>query len=275
MLEMISDMLSTPVLLRALIVGILVSLCAALLGVTLVLKRYSMIGDGLSHVGFGALAVATVMNVAPMAVAIPVVIAAAFILLRLSGSGKIKGDAAIALISTAALAIGVMAVSMSDGMNIDINSYLFGSIISVGKEDVFTSVVLAAVVIAVFIFFYTKIFAITFDESFAKATGTNAGAYNLLIALLTAVTIVIGMRLMGSMLISSLIIFPALCSMRVFKSFLSVTVCSAVISVVTFIAGMLISYMADTPCGASIVCVNIVVFAAFFAAGKILGRCRR
>ncbi len=275
MIEIISDMLSTPVLLRALIVGILVSLCAALLGVTLVLKRYSMIGDGLSHVGFGALAVATVMNVAPMAVAIPVVITAAFILLRLSGSGKIKGDAAIALISTAALAIGVMAVSMSDGMNVDINSYLFGSIISVGKEDVVTSVLLAAVVIIVFIFFYTKIFAITFDESFAKATGTNVGAYNMLIALLTAVTIVIGMRLMGSMLISSLIIFPALCSMRVFKSFLSVTICSAVISVVTFIAGMLISYIADTPCGASIVCVNIVVFAVFFAAGKILGRCRK
>lgn len=275
MIEMISDMLATPVLLRALIVGILVSLCAALLGVTLVLKRYSMIGDGLSHVGFGALAIATVMNLAPMAVAIPVVIAAAFILLRLSGSGKIKGDAAIALISTAALAIGVMAVSVSDGMNVDINSYLFGSIVSVGREDVLTSALLAVVVIAVFIFFYTKIFAITFDESFAKATGTNVGAYNMLIALLTAVTIVIGMRLMGSMLISSLIIFPALCSMRVFKSFLSVTVCSAVISVVTFIAGMLISYMADTPCGASIVCVNIVVFAVFFAVGKMIGRCRR
>ncbi len=275
MIEMISDMLATPVLLRALIVGILVSLCAALLGVTLVLKRYSMIGDGLSHVGFGALAIATVMNVAPMAVAIPVVIAAAFILLRLSGSGKIKGDAAIALISTAALAIGVMAVSMSDGMNVDINSYLFGSIVSVGREDVVTSALLAVVVIAVFIFFYTKIFAITFDENFAKATGTNVGAYNMLIALLTAVTIVIGMRLMGSMLISSLIIFPALCSMRVFKSFLSVTVCSAIISVVTFIAGMLISYMADTPCGASIVCVNILVFAVFFAVGKIIGRCRR
>ncbi len=275
MMQMISDMLGTPVLLRALIVGILVSLCAALLGVTLVLKRYSMIGDGLSHVGFGALAIATVMNAAPMAVAIPVVIAAAFILLRLSGSGKIKGDAAIALISTSALAIGVMAVSMSDGMNVDINSYLFGSIISVGKEDVFTSVALAVVVLLVFIFFYTKIFAITFDENFAKATGTNVGAYNMLIALLTAVTIVIGMRLMGSMLISSLIIFPALCSMRVFRSFLSVTVCSAVISVVTFIAGMLISYIADTPCGASIVCVNIVVFAVFFAVGKLLGRARR
>lgn len=273
--EMISEMLSAPVLVRALIVGILVSLCAALLGVSLVLKRYSMIGDGLSHVGFGALAVATVMNLAPMAVAIPVVIVAAFILLRLSSDGKIKGDAAIALISTGALAIGVMAVSMSSGMNIDINSYLFGSIISVSSEDVVISVVLAAAVIAMFIFFYNKIFAITFDENFAKATGTNANIYNMLIALLTAVTIVIGMRLMGSMLISSLIIFPALCSMRVFKSFLSVTVCSAVISVTTFIAGMMISYAADTPCGASIVCVNIIVFALFFVCGAIMQRNRR
>ncbi len=275
MIEMITEMLSTPMLLRALIVGILVSLCAALLGVTLVLKRYSMIGDGLSHVGFGALAVATVMNVAPMAVAIPVVIVAAFILLRLSDNGKIKGDAAIALISTGALAIGVMAVSMSEGMNVDINSYLFGSITAVSSEDVITSTVLAVVVIVIFIFFYTKIFAITFDESFAKATGTNAGLYNMLIALLTAITIVIGMRLMGSMLISSLIIFPALCSMRVFKSFRSVTISSAVISIVTFIAGMLISYMADTPCGASIVCVNILVFLLFFVLGKILQRNRK
>ncbi|MBD5129516.1 MAG: metal ABC transporter permease [Ruminococcaceae bacterium] len=265
-------MFSAPVLVRALIVGVLVSLCAALLGVSLVLKRYSMIGDGLSHVGFGALAVATVMDLAPMAVAIPVVILAAFLLLRLSSNGKIKGDAAIALISTSALAIGVMAVSMSRGMNVDINSYLFGSIISVSRGDVVTSVILALAVLLMFIFFYTKIFAITFDESFAKATGTNADLYNMLIALLTAVTIVIGMRLMGSMLISSLIIFPALSSMRVFRSFRSVTICSAVISVTAFVIGMFISYIADTPCGASIVCVNIAVFVIFFAAGAVRSR---
>lgn len=275
MLESLSEMFSTPVLVRALIVGVLVSLCAALLGVSLVLKRFSMIGDGLSHVGFGALAVATVMNLAPMAVAIPVVIVAAFILLRLSSNGKIKGDSAIAMISTGALAVGVMAVSMSPGMNIDINSYLFGSIISVSSDDVVVSVILAVLVLAMFVFFYTKIFAITFDESFAKATGTNADLYNMVIALLTAVTIVIGMRLMGSMLISSLIIFPSLCSMRVFKSFRSVTICSAVISVVTFILGMLISYSCDTPCGASIVCVNIVVFSLFFAVGAFLQRNRK
>lgn len=273
--EIIVEMFSAPVLVRALIVGVLVSLCAALLGVSLVLKRYSMIGDGLSHVGFGALAVATVMNLAPMAVAIPVVILAAFLLLRLSSNGKIKGDAAIALISTSALAIGVMAVSMSSGMNVDINSYLFGSIISVSSGDVVTSVILALAVLLMFIFFYTKIFAITFDESFAKATGTNANLYNMLIALLTAVTIVIGMRLMGSMLISSLIIFPALCSMRVFRSFKSVTVCSAVISVTAFVIGMFISYIADTPCGASIVCVNIAVFVIFLVIGTVISRSRK
>lgn len=272
MCEILSEIFSTPMLVRALIVGVLVSLCAALLGVSLVLKRFSMIGDGLSHVGFGALAIAAVMNLAPMAVAIPVVIAAAFLLLRLSSSGRLKGDAVIALISTGALAVGVMAVSVSKGMNIDINSYLFGSIISVSGSDVVISAMLAAAVLLMFVLFYTKIFAITFDESFAKATGLNVGLYNMLIALLTAVTIVIGMRLMGSMLISGLIIFPALCSMRVFKCFLSVTICSAVVSVTTFVAGMIISYAADTPCGASIVCVNIVMFAVFAAVGAVKAR---
>ena len=269
LIEVFSEIFSSPILVRALIVGVLVSLCAALLGVSLVLKRFSMIGDGLSHVGFGALAIAAVMNLAPMAVAIPVVLIAAFLLLRLSNNGKIKGDAAIAMISTGALGIGVMAVSMSKGTNIDLNSYLFGSIMSVSSEDVLISVILAVIVLFMFVFFYTKIFAITFDESFAKATGTAASVYNMLIALLTAMTIVIGMRLMGSMLISSLIIFPALCSMRVFKSFKSVTICSGIISIVTFLVGMVISYVAETPCGASIVCVNTLTFLIFFVIGKI------
>lgn len=273
MAEFFSVFFGTPILVRALVVGVLVSLCAALLGVSLVLKRYSMIGDGLSHVGFGALAIAAVMNLAPMAVAIPVVIAAAFLLLRISGSSRIKGDSAIALISTGALAIGVMAVSLS-GMNSDLDSYLFGSIYSISESDVVISVVLAAIVLVLFVLFYTKIFAITFDESFARATGTRAGLYNMLIALLTALTIVIGMRMMGSMLISSLIIFPALCSMRVFRSFRAVTICSAVISVVTFVIGMVISYELGTPGGASIVCVNIAAFALFSAAGAVIGRSR-
>lgn len=273
MADIISAFVNTPILMRALLVGILVSLCAALLGVSLVLKRYSMIGDGLSHVGFGALAIAAVMNWAPMAVAVPVVIAAAFLLLRISGSSRIKGDSAIALISTGALALGVMAVSVS-GLNSDLDSYLFGSILAISESDVVISVILALLVLVLFIFFYTKIFAITFDENFARATGTKAGAYNMLIALLTALTIVIGMRMMGSMLISSLIIFPALCSMRVFKSFRAVTVCSAVISVVTFIAGMVISYELGTPSGASIVCVNILCFAVFTAIGAVMRRNR-
>lgn len=273
MADIISAFVNTPILMRALLVGILVSLCAALLGVSLVLKRYSMIGDGLSHVGFGALAIAAVMNWAPMAVAVPVVIAAAFLLLRISGSSRIKGDSAIALISTGALALGVMAVSVS-GMNSDLDSYLFGSILAISESDVVISVILALLVLVLFIFFYTKIFAITFDENFARATGTKAGAYNMLIALLTALTIVIGMRMMGSMLISSLIIFPALCSMRVFKSFRAVTVCSALISVVTFIAGMVISYELGTPSGASIVCVNILCFAVFTAIGAVMRRNR-
>lgn len=273
MADIISAFVNTPILMRALLVGILVSLCAALLGVSLVLKRYSMIGDGLSHVGFGALAIAAVMNWAPMAVAVPVVIAAAFLLLRISGNSRIKGDSAIALISTGALALGVMAVSVS-GMNSDLDSYLFGSILAISESDVVISVILALLVLVLFIFFYTKIFAITFDENFARATGTKAGAYNMLIALLTALTIVIGMRMMGSMLISSLIIFPALCSMRVFKSFRAVTVCSAVISVVTFIAGMVISYELGTPSGASIVCVNILCFAVFTAIGAVMRRNR-
>ncbi len=272
MYDIIAEMLSSPILLRAVIVGLLVSLCASLLGVSLVLKRYSMIGDGLSHVGFGALALASVMNMAPLAVAVPVVIAAAFILLRISGNGKIKGDSAIALISTGALAIGVMAASVSPRSNVDLNSYLFGSIVSVSSADLIVSLILAAAVIILFVLFYNKIFAVTFDENFAKAIGINVNLYNMLIAVLTALTIVLGMRLMGSLLISSLIIFPALCAMRVFKSFLSVTICSSVVSSIAFLLGMLLSYALDTPCGASIVCVNMTAFLFFFIAGAFISR---
>ena len=242
MIDVLVQMLSYPFLIRAIVVGTLVSLCASLLGVSLVLKRYSMIGDGLSHVGFGALAIATAVNAAPLAVAIPVVVAAAFLLLRLSENSKIKGDAAIALISTGALAIGVMAVSLSTGMNIDVYNYMFGSILAISQEDVWLSVILSIVVLALYVIFYHKIFAITFDENFARATGVKAGWYNMLIALLTAVTIVLGMRLMGALLISSLVIFPALTSMRIFKSFRSVVTCSAFLSVFCFLIGILISY---------------------------------
>ena len=274
MIDLFLQMLSYPFLTRAIVVGTLVSLCASLLGVSLVLKRYSMIGDGLSHVGFGALAIATAANAAPLAVAIPIVVAAAFLLLRLSENSKIKGDAAIALISTGALAIGVMAISLSNGTNIDVYNYMFGSILAMSRGDVRLSVVLAAAVLTLYVIFYHKIFAITFDETFARATGVKASWYNMLIALLTAITIVLGMRLMGTLLISSLVIFPALTSMRILKSFRSVVICSAVLSVLCFLIGIFFSYIWSTPTGASIVCVNIAAFFVFWAASFLLGRQR-
>jgi zinc transport system permease protein len=267
MIDLLSEMFSYNFLIRAVVVGLLVSLCASLLGVSLVLKRYSMIGDGLSHVGFGALAVATALNAAPLAVSIPVVVTAAFFLLRLSENSKIRGDAAIALISTGALAIGVMVISVTTGMNTDVCNYMFGSILAMSKSDVALSIVLSVVVLVLFVFFYHKIFAVTFDETFARATGARAGLYNMIIALLTAVTIVLGMRMMGAMLISSLIIFPALSSMRICKTFRAVTLCSAFISVICFFTGVVISYLYATPTGASVVLVNMLVFAAFWLLG--------
>ena len=262
MFDMIFEMFSYNFIVRAFIVGTLVSLCAALLGVTLVLKRYSMIGDGLSHVGFGALAVAAALNLAPLEVAVPVIIIAAFLLLRLSENSKINGDAAIAIISSTALAIGVVFVSVS-GVNTDLNSYLFGSILATTTADAIMCGILALVVIVIFILFYNKIFAVTFDETFSRATGLKTGVYNTVIALLTALTIVIGMRIMGTLLISALIIFPALSSMRVCKKFKSVILCSGVLSLCCFFVGMCVSYSCDTPTGASVVIVNAAVFLIF------------
>lgn len=263
MIQMITEMFSYNFIIRAFIVGTLVSLCAALLGVTLVLKRYSMIGDGLSHVGFGALAVAASLNLAPLEVAVPVIIIAAFLLLRLSENSKINGDAAIAIISSTALAIGVVCVSVS-GVNTDLNSYLFGSILATTTADAVMCAVLAVVVIVIYVIFYNKIFAVTFDEMFSKATGLKTGIYNTVIALLTALTIVIGMRIMGTLLISALIIFPALSSMRLCKKFKPVIICSGVLSLCCFFVGMCASYSLDTPTGASVVIVNAVVFFVFW-----------
>ncbi len=265
----IFEMLSYPFLLRAMAVGILVSLCAALLGVSLVLKRFSMIGDGLSHVGFGALAIATALGIAPLYVSVPIVSVAAVLLLRISQNGKIRGDAAIALISSSSLAIGVLIISLTSGANTNVSNYMFGSILAVSKSDAVMAIILCAVVLAVFTLFYPRIFAVTFDENFARATGVRAGSYNTLLAVLTAITVVLGMRIMGALLISSLIIFPALSAMRVCKSFKSVTICSAVLSVVCFIIGMTASYALETPSGASVVAVNIVAFALFAAIGAI------
>lgn len=267
MFDLLCELFSYPFITRAVIVGILVSLCAALLGVSLVLKRYSMIGDGLSHVGFGALAIATAMNVAPLTVSIPVVVLAAFILLRLSENSKIKGDAAIALISTSSLAIGVIVISVTTGMNTDVCNYMFGTILAMSKSDVKLSVILSAVVLFLFLVFYNRIFAVTFDETFAKATGTRTDIYNMLIAILTAITIVLGMRMMGVLLISSLIIFPALTSMQVCKKFKTVAISSAIVSVVCFFTGIVISYLYATPTGASVVVVNIAAFVMYSLAG--------
>jgi len=248
---------------NGLIAGILVALCGALLGVNLVLKRYSMIGDGLSHVGFGALAIAFALNIAPLWLALPVMIAAAFLLMRIKSSGIIKGDAAIAMISTGAMAVGIIAVSLTTGITSDVYSYMFGSVLSVSDTDMLISIIAAAVVLTVYFVFYNKIFAVTFDENFAKATGQKVNAYNMLLAVLTAVIIVIGMKIMGALLFSALIVFPALTSMRVFKTYKAVIVSSAVISVSCFFLGMTLSFYLSLPSGASIVIINIIAFAVF------------
>jgi len=272
MFRLIGEMLSYPFLVKALVVGVPVALCASLLGVSLVLKRYSMIGDGLSHVSFGALAIAAALNLAPLAVSIPIVIVSAFLLLRLSENSSIKGDAAIALISTGALAAGVMVISRSTGMNMDVYGYMFGSIYALNDSDILLSIGLSLAVLVLYVVFYPKIFAVTFDETFARATGVNVGAFNLLIALLTAVTIVLGMRLVGTLLISALVIFPPLTAMRVFKSFRSVVISAAVIAVACFCLGMLLSYAMETPPGASVVMVNLITFVAFGLFGFLRGR---
>lgn len=281
---------------RALIVGVPVALCAALLGVILVLKRYSMIGDGLSHVGFGALTIAVALgavtaeslptvlpagirssiaglcaaiSASPLMFTLAVVVICATLLLRISKNSGLGGDSAIALISTSALAVGVIVTSTVNGMNIDVYNYMFGSILAMSEADVYLSIALSSVVLVVFILLYPKIFAVTFDEAFARATGMNAGFYNLMISVLTAVTIVVGMRIMGTMLISSLIIFPALTSMRVFSRFRTVVISSAVVSVVCFTVGIMLSCLLPLPAGAGIVAVNLIVFCIFSLAGVL------
>lgn len=263
MTNIIIEMFSYSFMVRAIIVGILVSLCSALLGVSLVLKRYSMIGDGLSHVGFGALAFATALGLSPLKVTIPVVIVAAILLLRVSENSKIKGDSAIGIISTGSLALGVLAISVSTGLNTDLYNYLFGSILAMSKSDVALSIGLSVAVLIMFVVFYNKIFAVTFDESFACASGTKVNRYNMLIAVLTAITIVLGMRMMGSLIISALIIFPAITAMRVCSSFKAVTVTAAVLSVVCFLIAITISYVNDLPTGATIVVINIFAMIIF------------
>ena len=278
MIEMLYLYFSYPFVRYAMIVGVLIALSSSLLGVSLVLKRFSFIGDGLSHVAFGAMAVATVLDVASdTAVVLPLTVLAAVFLLRTGQNAKLKGDAAIAMISVGALAFGYLVLNLfSKSANIsgDVCSTLFGStaILTLTRTDVQICVLMSVLVILIFLLFYHKIFAVTFDETFAQATGIRVGAYNLLIAVVTASVIVLAMKLVGSLLISALIIFPSLSAMRIFKSFRSVILASAVISVICASAGIFLSILASTPVGATVVCVNIAVFALASLAGTCFRR---
>ena len=265
MIATLTQYLSYPFVRYALIVGVLIALCASLIGVTLVLKRFSFIGDGLSHTAFGAIAVATVLNLTnEMLFVLPATIVCAILLLRTSQNAKIKGDAAVAMISVGSLAIGYLLMNLfstSSNLAGDVCTTLFGS----------TSIlILSIAVVATFVFFYNKIFAVTFDEAFSQAAGVHVGRYNLLIAVVIAVIIVLAMNLVGSLLISALVIFPALSAMRLFKSFLSVTICSAVLGVVCAFLGIIISILAGTPVGSTIVAVDLVAFGACWLAGACL-----
>ena len=261
----------------AFIVGVLISLCSSLLGVTLVLKRFSFIGDGLSHVAFGAISIAAVLNLSNnMFLVLPITIVSAILLLRTGKNTKIQGDAAIAMISVSALALGYLIMNIfSTSANItgDVCTTLFGStsILTLRKSEVWLCVVLSILVIGAFIIFYNKIFAVTFDENFAQAIGTHASIYNLVIAVIIAIIIVLAMNLVGSLLISALVIFPALSAMRIFKSFKSVTICSACFSVICSVIGLLISILAGTPVGSTIVATDLVVFLICTVVGKIKG----
>ena len=280
-LEKIAFYWTYPFVRYALIVGVLIALCSSLLGVTLVLKRFSFIGDGLSHVAFGAMAIAAVLQITnEMPLVMVITIISAVLLLRTGQNTKIKGDAAIAMISVGALAIGYLLMnifSTSSNLSGDVCSTLFGStsILTLSPVEVWLCVGMSVLVVAVFILFYNKIFAVTFDESFARATGTKAGLYNLLIAIVVAVIIVLAMNLVGSLLISALVIFPALSAMRMFKSFRSVTVCAAALSVMCSLIGILASILAGTPVGSTIVAVQIIAFGLSWLAGTVLGGVRR
>ena len=254
------EMLSYPFMQRALIVGLLISICAALVGVSLVLRRNSMIGDGLSHTAFSAFALATVLGFAPLAFSLPIVIVASFFVLRLSKNRKLHGDAAIGVLSASSLAIGTFAISVSKGVNIDLNSYLFGSILAVSWLDALWSILLAVVVVGLYLFSYHRIFAITFDEDFAKSVGVKTEVYDAIFAIICSIVVVLGMRLLGSLLISSLIIFPTLTAMRLCRTFKGVIAASAIVSAAAFLIGLVMSYAMATPTGATVVIVNLVVF---------------
>lgn len=265
--EIFSSEFMRELVIRALIVGFLVSLCSSLLGVSLVLKRFSMIGDGLSHVGFGAVALATALNMTSFKLyfTIPIVVLTAILILRLGTKGKMKGDSAIAIVSTGAVALGSLFYNISGQKSTDICNSLFGSasLFTIGDADLILSVVMSIAVVITFIFFYTKIFAVTFDEDFSRAVGVKIDVFNIMIAVLTAVTIVLGMNMMGSLMISALIVFPAMSAMRLCKTFKGVLICSVCVSMVCFVVGFFISCLLGFQTGATVVTANLIVFIAF------------
>ncbi len=266
------SVLSYPFMIRAIIVGVLVSFCASLLGVILVLKRYSLIGHGLSDVGFAALALALAVGASPIYVATPIVIAASFVIMYVSQNKRINGDVAIGIFSTGALSFGIIITAISKGFNMDIYSYMFGSVLAMSSFDVVVSVALSVVVIATFVIFYNRLFIVTADEDFARAIGINVTFYQFLISFLTALTVVVGMRMIGTLLISSLIIFPAIIARRFVRSFKYLVLLSALISVFCFILGILISFFYNLPTGAGIVLVNIILLAVSAFVSSIFSR---
>ncbi len=277
-MEIINDMInmfSYTFMQRAFIVGILVSICSSLLGVSLVLKRYSMIGDGLSHSAFGVMSVIAAINTIPFFNLDPllstmiIVIVIAFFLLKMSDNSKINSDSAIALVSTFFLTLGIIVVSFTNGLNADVHSILFGSLLALSSTDVITTTILSLIVIGLFILFYNKIFAITFDEGFAKATGINVNLYKMILSILTAITIVMGMQLIGTLLISSLLIIPAHASMNLFKTYKSVIICSFIVSIIGFLIGITTSFIIGLPTGATIVCANFLILFLFQIISKI------
>ena len=265
------EALSYPFVQRAIAAGVMISLCAALLGVILVLKQYSLIGHGLGDVGFASTSLAVALGLPVMAVSIPIVVIAACLIMFWSQRSKTGGDTAIGMVATGALSIGVI-TAMSSGFNVDVNGYMFGSILAMSREDVIFSVVLSIVILVLFVVFYNRLFLITFDENFAKASGIRVGFYQFLIALLTALTVVMGMRMMGSLLISSLIIFPAVIARKLVVSFKAVAVLSVFLSVICFLAGLILSFEMNLPTGASIVIINLIVLIAVTILNKLRGR---
>ena len=271
MFDLIAEMLTYSFMTKAIFVGLLVSICAALLGVVLVLKRYSMLGDGLSHVGFGILTVATALGFSsPLYISIPGVVITAVVLLKVGNSKKMKSDSSIALISSSALAIGVAITSVTTGLNTDVCNFMFGSLLAMTDVDVYLSIGMSVLVAIIFVIYYRKIFVITFDEEFAKASSLHVNKYTNLIAILTAIVIVVGMRMMGTLLISSIIIFPALTSMRIFRTFKKVVLSSVVVSIVSFLLGIFLSYVLNISPGATIVLVNLTLFIIFNIINSII-----